>query len=199
MICAYIRISSDKQSVENQRFEILRFADERKLTIDQWVEEAVSGSTPSSERELGELIDSLKKGDSLIATELSRFGRSLYEVMAILNILMKKDIRVLTTKEGYELGDNINSKVLAFAFGISGEIERNMISMRTKEALARKKSEGKKLGRPKGRLSKVVKLSGKENEIRTLLQKKVPIASIAKIFEVHRRTVHNFIKTRGIG
>ncbi|MFW7382246.1 MAG: master DNA invertase Mpi family serine-type recombinase [Oligoflexus sp.] len=198
MICAYIRISSDKQNTENQRFEILRFADEKKIGIDQWVEEAVSGSIPSSERKLGKLVDSLKKGDTLIATELSRFGRSLYEVMGILNTLMKKDIKVLTTKERYELGDNINSKVLAFAFGISSEIERNMISMRTKEALARKKSEGQKLGRPKGSLSRVVKLSGKEDEIQSLLKKKVPVASIAKIFEVNRRTVYNFIKTRGI-
>lgn len=196
MIYAYIRVSSDKQTTENQRFEILRYADEKKLSIHKWVEESVSGSTPADQRKLGTLIKHLKKGDVLIASELSRLGRSLYDVMSILNSLMAKQVKVMTTKERYELGNDIHSKVLAFAFGISAEIERSLISSRTKEALARKKMEGKKLGRPKGSLSKQTKLSGKEEDIQSLLDKKVSISSIAKIFEVHRLTVMHFINSR---
>src|SRR5437773_10021786 len=108
--------------------------------------------------------------DILIVTEISRLGRSLLEVMSILHTLMEKQAKVYTTKERYELGNNINSKVLAFAFSLSAEIERSMISSRTKEALARKKSEGKKLGRPKGRLSTKTKLTGKDEIIKEFLR-----------------------------
>lgn len=118
------------------------------------------------------------------------------EVMSILHVLMEKQVRVRSVKEGYELGDTINSKVLAFAFSLSAEIERAMISARTKEALARRKSEGKKLGRPKGSLSKKTKLTGKEQDIKMLLEKKVSVAAIARIMGVHRITMTNFIKSR---
>jgi DNA invertase Pin-like site-specific DNA recombinase len=198
MIYAYIRVSSDKQTTENQRYEILKFADEKKITIDHWIEETVSGTKKVSDRKLGEIIKSLSNNDTLITTELSRFGRSLMEVMSILHELMNKKIKLFTSKERYELGDNINSKVLAFAFGLSAEIERNMISQRTKEALARKKAEGTSLGRPKGSLSKNTKLTGKEEVIKDLLSKKVSVSSIAKIVGVHRLTVVNFIKSRKI-
>jgi DNA invertase Pin-like site-specific DNA recombinase len=198
MIYAYIRVSSDKQTTENQRYEILKFADEKKMAIDQWIEETVSGTKKVKDRKLGKVIENLGDNDTLITTELSRLGRSLMEVMSILHELMNKKVKVLTTKERYELGDTINSKVLAFAFGLSAEIERNMISQRTKEALARKKAGGTTLGRPKGSLSKVTKLTGKEDTIKELLSKEVPISSIAKILEVHRLTVANFIKSRKI-
>ena len=116
--------------------------------------------------------------------------------MKILHDCMDKQINVHCIKENYELGDNINSKVLAFAFGLSAEIERNLISQRTKEALARKKSEGKKLGRPFGSLSKLTKLSGKELIIKELLDKKVSISAIARILDVNRLTVKSYIKSR---
>ena len=116
----------------------------------------------------------MQPDDILIVTELSRFGRSLLEVMSILHTLMEKEVKVFTTKERYELGNNISSKVLAFAFSLSAEIERSMISSRTKEALARKKSEGKRLGRPKGKLSAVTKLTGKDDLIQEYLEKKNP-------------------------
>ena len=109
---------------------------------------------------------------------------------------MKKECRVWTIKDNYRLGDDIQSKVLAFAFGLSAEIERNLISQRTKEALARKKSEGVILGRPKGRKSSKVKLSGQEDVIRTLLDRNVPKTEIARIFSVNRMTVANFINER---
>lgn len=196
IVYAYIRVSSEKQNVENQRFEILKFADERKLQIDEWLEETVSGTKKVEERELGGLLRQMKNSDVLIVSELSRLGRSLMGIMSILHDCMEREIKVFTIKEGYELGNNISSKVLAFAFGLSAEIERNLISQRTKEALARLKSEGKQLGRPKGTFSKNTKLAGRETEIEKLLEKKVSMAAIGRLFGVHHLTVSNFIRTR---
>ena len=196
MIYAYVRVSTDKQTTENQRYEILKFADRKSINIDEWVNETVSGTKKVSDRVLGQLIEGLGKDDFLVVSELSRLGRSLMEVMSILNSLMEKEVKVFSVKEGYELGNNINSKVLAFAFGLSAEIERNMISQRTKEALARKRSEGLKLGRPKGSLSKKTKLTGKDKDIKALLEKKVSVAAIARIMNVHRITMKNYISSR---
>lgn len=196
MIVGYIRVSTDRQAADNQRFEILKFADEKKWAIDEWVEESISGSKNFNERELYSLFQIMHANDTLVVTELSRIGRSSMEIMSILHDCMERKIKVFTTKERYELGNDINSKVLAFAFGLSAEIERSLISQRTKEALARKKKEGKKLGRPKGSFSKVTKLTGKENEIRLLLEKKVAVSAIARILGVNRLTVRNFIETR---
>lgn len=198
MIYAYIRVSTDKQTTENQRFEILKFADEKRLVVDEWEEETISGMKPLEERKLGALIERMTKDDVLLVTEVSRLGRSLMEVMSILHICMEKQIRVFTAKERYELGNNINSKVLAFAFSLSAEIERSMISSRTKEALARKKSEGKRLGRPKGSLSKQVKLTGKDEVIREFIRKRVPDSVIARILEVNRVTLRNYANSRGL-
>lgn len=198
MIYGYIRVSSDKQNTENQRFEILKFADSKKFKVNTWLEETISSTKKLEKRKLNSLLKSLKKNDVLIVSELSRLGRSLMEIMTILNSLMEKNVKVFAIKEGYELGNNINSKVLAFAFGLSAEIERQLISQRTKEALARKKSEGKKLGRPKGSLSKETKLTGKEKVIQEFLKKRVPVAVIARILEVNRLTLNNFIKSRNL-
>ena len=198
MIYAYIRVSTDKQSTENQRFEILKFADEKKLAVDRWVEETISSTKKLDERKLGPLVNQIAKDDVLLVTELSRLGRSIMEVMGILHILMDKQVKVFTAKERYELGNNINSKVLAFAFSLSAEIERSMISSRTKEALARKKSEGKRLGRPKGSLSKQTKLTGKDEVIKEFIRKRVPDAVIARILEVNRITLRNYANSRGL-
>jgi DNA invertase Pin-like site-specific DNA recombinase len=198
MIYAYIRVSTNKQSVKNQRFEILKYADTKKVTIDQWVEETVSSRHKLADRLLGKTLAQLNTDDVLIVSELSRLGRNLMEVMSILHICMDKEIQVHTIKEKYELGNNINSKVLAFAFSLSAEIERQLISQRTKEALARKKSEGKKLGRPKGSLSKHTKLSGKEEEIKVLLEKQISFSGIGRILGVNRLTVKNFVESRNL-
>ena len=167
MIYAYIRVSTDKQTVENQKFEIEKFCKVRELQIDRWVSETISGT--KSERKLGALLKKLKKGDTLICSEISRLGRRLMEVMSILNTLMQKKITVLTVKEKYELGNNIQSHILAFAFGLSAQIERDLISQRTKEGLARRKAAGQKLGRHVGGHNSKYKLTGKENLIRTML------------------------------
>lgn len=194
MVYGYIRVSSDKQTVENQRFEIINFCEKEHLKIDGWIEETVSGTKSYDKRELGSLLDKVEKDDLIICSELSRLGRSLFMIMEILNHCMNKECRVWTIKDGYRLGDDIQSKMLAFAFGLSAEIERNLISQRTKEALARKKAEGVLLGRPKGKKSKKVKLSGKEEYILELRSQGVSLSEIARIYRVHRNTVSSFIK-----
>jgi len=198
MVYGYIRVSSDKQTVENQRFEILQFAKLNGFEIEGWIEETISGTTQYDKRELGKLLEKVSKDDMIICSELSRLGRSLFMIMEILNQCMLRGCKVWTIKDGYRLGDDIQSKVLAFAFGLSAEIERNLISQRTKEALARKKAEGVILGRPKGRKSSHVKLSGKEAVISELLIQGVSIVQIAKIFKVNRNTVSKFIKDKAL-
>lgn len=195
MIYGYIRVSTERQTLENQRFEILRFCENNKISINEWITETISGTQDIDKRELGNLLDKLNTGDTLICSELSRLGRTLFMIMDVLNQCMKKDIQVWTIKDNYRLGSDISSKVLAFAFGLSAEIERNLISQRTKEALARKKAEGVILGRPKGSKSKTKKLTGKENEMKALLDKKVSKSAIARIMGVHRVTVDDFIKS----
>lgn len=197
MIYGYIRVSSDKQTVENQRFEINNFCKRENLVIDGWIEETISGTKAYNKRELGKLLDKVKKEDLIICAELSRLGRNLFMIMEILNICMTKECCVWTIKDNYRLGDDIQSKVLAFAFGLSAEIERNLISQRTKEALARKKAEGVILGRPKGKKSsqEKYKLFGKEVLIQELLKNKVSKRQIAKICKVDRNTLDRYIKT----
>jgi DNA invertase Pin-like site-specific DNA recombinase len=195
MIYGYIRVSTDKQTVENQRFEINQFCQTNFHVVDKWIEETISGAKNLQDRKLGYLLKKMRKGDIMICSELSRLGRNLLMIMGILNECMNRDIQVWTIKDNYRLGSDINSKVLAFAFGLSAEIERNLISQRTKEALARKKAEGVILGRPKGRKSSKTKLTGQEKKIQELLNKKVSFSAIARILGVHRITVTNFAKS----
>jgi len=199
MIYGYIRVSTDRQTTENQRFEILKFADEKRLNIDQWVEETISATKHLDDRQLGQLLSRLEADDVLIVTELSRIGRSILEVMSILHRIMETEAKVFTTKERYELGNTISSKVLAFAFSLSAEIERSMISSRTKEVLARKKSEGMRLGRPTGSYAKETKLTGKEQVIQELLSKKVSHSAIARILGVNRGTLTSFVQRHQLG
>jgi len=196
MIYGYIRVSSEKQTLANQKFEITNFSKDRNLIIDEWIEETISSMKRLDERKFGRLLKKMKKGDQLIVSELSRLGRNLMQIMKILHDCMEKDIQVFTIKERYELGNNINSKVLAFAFGLSAEIERNLISQRTKEALARRKAEGQILGRPLGSKSSYFKLSGKEEKIKDLLSKKKSYTTIGKMLGVHRLTVSSFVKEK---
>ncbi|MDR2738502.1 MAG: master DNA invertase Mpi family serine-type recombinase [Treponema sp.] len=194
MVYGYIRVSTDKQNVENQRFEIEQFCLKQGFKIEQWIEETISGTKSPEKRLLGPLLEKVKKDDLIICSELSRLGRSLFMIMSILNRLMTVGVRVWTIKDNYRLGDNIQSKVLAFAFALSAEIERDLISQRTKEALAWRRSEGVILGRPVGRKSRAVKLSGHEKEIQELLAKNISKSAIARILGVHRTTVDLFLK-----
>jgi DNA invertase Pin-like site-specific DNA recombinase len=196
MIYGYIRVSTDKQTVENQRYEINQFCGRQTIVISKWIEETISGSKNVNERKLGKLLKKMIKEDILFCSELSRLGRNLLMIMGVLNECMNRDIHVWTIKDNYRLGSDINSKVLAFAFGLSAEIERNLISQRTKEALARKRAEGVILGRPKGSKSSKTKLTGQEKKIKELLDKKVSYSAIGRILNVHRLTVSSFVKRK---
>ncbi|MCL2721856.1 MAG: master DNA invertase Mpi family serine-type recombinase [Treponema sp.] len=193
MTYGYIRVSTDKQSVKNQRYEIQRFCAKNNIKIEHWIEETISGTKTPEQRLLGPLLAQVKAGDLIVCSELSRLGRSLFMIMSILNHLMMNDVRIWTIKDNYKLGDNIQSKVLAFAFGLSAEIERELISQRTKDALARKKSEGKVLGRPWGSESSYFKLTNHEKEIRSLLANEYSKSAIGRIYGVNRSTVVRFL------
>ncbi|MGN0740672.1 MAG: master DNA invertase Mpi family serine-type recombinase [Treponema sp.] len=197
MTYGYIRVSTDRQNVENQRFEINNYCLKKGIVIDSWIEETISGTKSPSRRRLGVLLEKVNKGDKIICSELSRLGRSLLMIMSILNILMEKGVVVYTIKDNYILGDDIQSKVLAFAFGLSAEIERNLISQRTQEALKRKKALGTKLGRPKGR-AKQLKLSSQIELTQELLAMRISKAHISRIMGVSVPTLYNFIKRNNL-
>ena len=163
MIYGDIRVSTDKQSLENQEFEINNFCEKQGLKIDKWITETISGTKDFEKRKLGKALKKLKSGDILICSEISRLGRNLLQIMTILNIFMQKEAQVWTIKDNYRLGADIQSKVLAFAFSLSAEIERNLISQRTKEALARIKASGRKLGRKYGSKNKKINNQGQNS------------------------------------
>ena len=194
MIYGYIRVSSDKQTVENQRFEINNFCSRNGMAIEGWIEETISGTKNYNKRELGKLLNRVQRNDLIICAELSRLGRSLFMIMEILNICMTKECRVWTIKDNYRLGEDIQSKVLAFAFGLSAEIERNLISQRTKEALARKKAEGAKLGRIPGSHNKHHKLSGHESNILAAYQSGTSVENMASALHVHPATIYRLLQ-----
>lgn len=198
MTYGYVRVSSDKQTVENQKFEINNFARQNNIQIDKWVEETISGAKDIDKRVVGELLENIQKDDIIICSEISRLGRSVFIVMEILNICMEKECQVWTIKDNYRLGDNVQSKVLAFAFGLAAEIERQLLVSRTIEGLARRKAAGQKLGRPKGSKNKKVKLSGKEEAIKILLQEGNSKSSIAKLLNVSRSTLCRYAKDNGL-
>lgn len=189
----YIRVSSSKQTLEHQRFEIKNFAKREGIKIDTWVEEKISSRKALKSRKLGELLESLQENDILISCEISRLGRSLLEVMRILETCLNKNCQVWTIKENYRLGNDIQSKVLAFAFGLAAEIERKLISDRTKSSLANIKASGKKLGRPFNAETKKLKLSKNSKRIHTLLQKGISKSQIARILGVGRGTLRRYL------
>lgn len=195
MIYGYIRVSTDKQTLENQEFEINNFCLKENIKVDKWITETISGTKDFEKRKLGKALKRLKPGDVLICSEISRLGRNLLQIMTILNICMQKEVQVWTIKDNYRLGADIQSKVLAFAFSLSAEIERNLISQRTKEALARIKASGRKLGREFGSKNKKHILDGKEQDIIKLLNKGVPKTQIAKLMNVSIFTIYAFLKT----
>lgn len=193
-VTGYIRVSTDKQTYAHQRFEIEQYAKNYGLNIDDWVEEKISSRKALKNRKLGTLLENLGENDILITCEISRLGRSLLEVMRILETCLNKNCQVWTLKENYRLGNDIQSKVLAFAFSLAAEIERNLISQRTKSSLANLKASGKKLGRPFSVESKKLKLSKNARKVRNLLAKGISKSQIAKILGVQRSTLRRFIE-----
>lgn len=194
MIVAYLRVSTGKQNLENQKEEIRKFAQDKGWNIDKWVEEVVSGTTSQKYRKLGNLLKKLKKGDTLIVTEISRLSRTLTEIMTIMGLSLKKGVNIYTTKEKYTFDDTINSKVLCFAFGLVAEIERNLISMRTKEALALRKAEGVPLGRKRGSNTKIIYLKECKGQIMSMQDRGLSKSRICRELKVSRGTFYKYLK-----
>jgi DNA invertase Pin-like site-specific DNA recombinase len=199
MVYGYVRVSTDRQTVENQRFVIEHYCSKNNIAIDRWIEETISGTKLPEKRLLGSLLSEAKTGDLIICSELSRLGRNMLMIMSILHDLMNNGVKICTIKDNYQLGDTIQAKILAFTFGLSAEIERDLISQRTKEAPARKKSEGFALGRPSGTKPALQKLSEHEEQIRSLLGENVSKSAIARRFGVCRNTLYSFLQTSRIG
>ena len=147
---AYLRVSTTDQDPEKNKFDILQLANDKGLGQVQWVEETVSGRVSWRKRQLATILESLQPGDNLIVSELYRLGRSMLECMEILSMASRKGIRVYAVKGNWRLDNSIQSKIVAMAFSMAAEIERDLISQRTKEALAAMKKAGMKLGRPRG-------------------------------------------------
>lgn len=192
MIIAYLRVSTEKQNLQNQKSEIERFAIYKNINIDRWIMEIASGKKAEKERQLGNTLKNLKKGDTLIITEISRLSRTLTEIMGIMGKCLEKGVSLYSVKDGYTFDDTINSKVLCFAFGLVAEIERNLISMRTKEALALKRAEGVILGRKKGSYTKLQILIDNKNNITEMLKKGMTITAICRHYDLSRDTFDKF-------
>jgi len=200
VIYGYIRVSTDKQDCENQKLGIESKANALGLCIDKYIEDAgISGTKEPEKRALGGVLRKLKQGDIIICSEISRLGRKLFMIMEILQKCMNCGAKLYTVKDNYELGDNIQSKVLAFAFGLSAEIERDLISQRTKEALAVRRAAGKTLGRQTGSKNKSHKLDGQAETIKRMLNNKIPKTRIAKKLKVSVSTVYKHLAKTNIG
>ncbi|MCH5283310.1 MAG: recombinase family protein [Treponema sp.] len=198
MVYGYIRVSTEKQTAKNQKIEIRRFCKVKKLHKVQWISETISGTKSPDKRKLGVLLQTVNKDDIIVCTEISRLGRSMLMIFDILNKLMTIGAKVYTIKENYELGDNIQSQVLAFAFGLSAQIERDLISERTKMGLERIRKEGKIVGCPKGRKHSKLKLSGKCAYIKRERLKGRTKKSLALELGVSFPTIYSFMKMKGI-
>ena len=194
---AYLRISTGSQDLTNQKLAVLDYARQKRLTIDRFVEAQASSRKGRDQRRIEELLGMLAEGDRLVVSELSRLGRSLGQVIQIVDELVKRKVRFTAIKEAirFEGRQDMQTKVMIALFGLFAEVERDLISERTKEGLAAARAKGRLLGRPTGSLG-TSKLDGKEEKIRMLLGKEVSKASIAKIVGISRTALHHFIRTR---
>jgi DNA invertase Pin-like site-specific DNA recombinase len=196
-VYGYIRVSTDQQNTENQKLAILDYANKNNLNVDEWIKSNASSRKSTKERKIDYLLNQVKKDDTIIVAELSRLARSVGQIAILVDALIKKKVKVICIKENIKLNgrQDIQTKVMITMFSLFSEIERDLISERTKEGLKRARAEGKLLGRPKGSLGKS-KLDGKEIEIKSYMDKGVTKANIARIFDVSWPTMDNFIKTR---
>ena len=201
MIYAYLRVSTEDQDENSQRRGVDEFASKNGMKIDEYViDHGLSGAKEFKERNIGKLIKKLHKGDTVIASEISRIGRRLILVLDFIKICTERGINFFTVKDRYSIADTVQSKVILTVMGLCAEIERDLVRQRTKEGLARAVAEGKTLGRPKGRKTapEKHKLNNKVTLITELLNEKVSQRKIAKIVKVNRNTLMKFIKERGL-
>ena len=192
-IIGYVRCSCDKSDVENQRFEIMKFCTQNGMEVDEWVEETVSGTKDYSTRKLGEALERADKTCRIITCEISRIGRNMFAVMDFLNHCIQKGCQVWTIKDNFRLGDDLSSKVIAFAFALSAEIERSLLSQRTKQALARLRADGKKLGR------KPIHTTDKYDRVVELYERGNTMEQVAEMMGMSRATVSRILAKRRKG
>ena len=193
---AYLRVSTADQDLEKNKAEILHLANEKDLGRVQWVEETVSGRVSWRKRKIAQILDDLERGDNLVVSELSRLGRSMLECMEILSIAAQKEINIYAIKGNWRLDNSIQSKIIAMAFSMASEIERDLISQRTKEALAARKRLGQKLGRPKG-VGKS-KLDQHRPEIEALLANGSTQKFVANRFGTTTANLSNWLEKHGL-
>ena len=191
---AYIRVSTNYQTVQNQKIAIREYAKYHRIHNIIWIAETISGTKNPEKRKLGSLLSAANEGDTIIVTELSRLGRSMMMILDVLQLLLEKGVKVIAIKEGYELGDNILSKVLAFAFGLSAEIARTLLSERTKQGLERARKMGKQIGRRPGQKPKKYKLTGKGAYIKRERNNGRSKLSLAKELNVTWITLNKFMQ-----
>lgn len=189
---AYLRVSTIDQDIEKNKSDILHLANDKDLGKVKFVEEKVSGTVSWKKREIANIIEELGKGDNLVVSELSRIGRSMMEIMEVLSIAMEKGINVYAVKGNWQLDNSIQSKIMAMVFSMAAEIERDLISKRTKEALRAKKAMGMKLGRPKG--TGKSKLDKFRPEIEALLANGSTQKFIATRYKTTEANLSNWIK-----
>lgn len=192
----YLRVSTATQDLEKNKADILHLANDKGFGSVEWVTETVSGRVSWKKRVLGQLLEELQSGDILLVSELSRLGRSMLECMEILSLAMRQNIQIYTVKGNWELNDSIQSKIVAMAFSMAAEIERDLISQRTKEALAAKKRAGVKLGRPKG--SGKSKLDKFRPEIEALLANGSTQRFIARRYKTTEANLSRWMKKHGL-
>ena len=199
MIYGYCRCSKEKkQTCSNQHFAIKKYAKSIGIKVDKWVEENISSRKPLHKREFSKLLEKVITGDTIIITEISRLARNLYELAGILQTAVDKDIRIISIKENYNFKNDIQSKIMAYTFGLAAEIERDHISSRIKMALEKLKQQNIKLGRPLGAKTRELKLSKSRQKIKKLLDKGISQAKISKIMGVHPTTMCRYLKQIGI-
>jgi DNA invertase Pin-like site-specific DNA recombinase len=194
---AYLRVSTGGQDLAQQKLAVFDYARQHRLTVDHFVEARASAGSSTQRAQLLALIETLQPGDRLMVSELSRLGRSLGQILQIVERLLQRGVRLVAMKEAirFEGQQNLQTKAMIALLGLFAEVERDLIAERTKEGLAAAKAKGKHLGRPKGAWGKS-KLDGKEQDIELLPGKKVSKASIARIVAVSPTTLHHFIHTR---
>jgi len=192
----YLRVSTTDQDLAKNKAGILNFANGKNLGQVTFIEEKVSGKVPWRKRKIADLLGNLKTGDNLIASELSRLGRSMLECMEILSIATERGIRIYALKGNWQLDDTIQSKVIAMAFSMAAEIERDLISSRTREALQARKASGKPLGRPKGPGKS--KLDQYRPEIEALLANGSTQKFIANRYKTTPANFNNWLKKHGL-
>ncbi len=192
-VYAYIRVSTEMQNYSSQEFEIRMYCEKHGLTVSEWVTESVSGTVNTEKRMLGKLMERLEKGDMLVCTELSRLGRNMLMIMGVLNSCSARGVSIHSIKDHFDLTDSINSKIIAFAFALAAEIERSLISQRTKEALAVKRMEGVRLGRPPGSSKKKVTFCKEYDKIIRMREDGMSITAIAKTYGMHRNTLKYYL------